>query len=185
MHNEPTPSFTISFERQGARAWRLTTRQLLPLSIEEAFVFFRDPRNLNSIIPDWLEFTMVGPRGKLQVSEGVELDYTIHWFGLRFRCRSRIEEYRPPERFTGVQLAGPYLSWRHLHTFAPMPEGTLLREEVTYRIPARALFFERLINRQLKNIFAYRATGIAAWATREEKKYASITGRSGRLTPRL
>jgi ligand-binding SRPBCC domain-containing protein len=170
MHNEPAPGFTIAFERQGTLAWRLTSRQLLPLPRDEAFVFFRDPRNLNSIIPDWLEFTMVGPRDKLKVFEGAEIDYTIHWFGLRLRCRNRIEEYRPPERFTGVQLAGPYRSWRHLHTFEPVPEGTLLGEEVTYRIPARALFFEGLINRQLENIFAYRATGIAAWATKEKKR---------------
>lgn len=170
MHNEPAPGFTIAFERQGTLAWRLTTRQLLPLPREEAFVFFGDPRNLNSIIPDWLEFTMVGKRDTLNIFEGAELNYIIHWFGLRLRCRSRIEEYRPPERFTGVQLAGPYSSWRHLHTFEPVPEGTLLREEVTYRIPVRALLFERLINRQLEKIFAYRAAGIAAWATNEKKR---------------
>ena len=170
MHNELTPSFTIAFERQETLAWRMTVRQILPLPREEAFVFFRDPRNLNSIIPDWLEFTMVGSRGNLKVFEGAEINFTIHWFGLRFRCRSRIEEYRPPERFTGVQLAGPYRTWRHLHTFEQVPEGTLLGEEVNYRIPGRAMFFERLINRQLEKIFAYRAAGIAAWATKEEKK---------------
>lgn len=164
MSKELPPSFAVAFERLGFLSWRLTVRQLLPLPVAEVFDYFRDPRHLNGLIPGWVEFTLVSPREKLAVFEGAEFDYTIRWMGLRLKWRSRIDEYRPPERFTDVQLAGPYRSWRHVHTFEQVPEGTLLGEEVTYRIPLEAALAERLINRQLEEIFGYRAARIEAWA---------------------
>jgi len=162
--SKPPPTFSIGFERLGFLSWRLTARQLLPLPPKETFVFFRDPRNLSSLIPDWLSFTLAGPPENPAVYEGAEFDYTIRWFGLRLTWRSRIVDYRPPERFTDVQVVGPYRFWRHLHTFDPVPEGTLLGEEVVYRIPVEAALAERLINRQLEEIFTYRAARLAAWA---------------------
>jgi ligand-binding SRPBCC domain-containing protein len=155
---------TIDFEKQGFLAWRLTARQTLPLPPAETFAFFRDPRNLSGLTPDWLKFALVNPADKPHVFEGAEFDYTIRWLGMRLHWRSRIVDYRPPERFTDIQVTGPYRVWRHLHTFAAVPEGTLLREEVTYRIPGEALLMERLINRQLAEIFSYRAAKIAEWA---------------------
>lgn len=165
MREELPPSFAIAFERQGFLSWRLTARQTLPLPLAETFAFFRDPRNLSGLIPDWIEFRHIGPEENMEVFKGAEFDYTIRWLGIKLRWRSRIVEYRPPERFTDVQLTGPYRSWRHLHTFAAVPEGTLIGEEVVYRIPVEALVVERLINRQLEEIFSYRAAKIAAWAT--------------------
>jgi ligand-binding SRPBCC domain-containing protein len=173
MPTESPPSFKIGFERQGFLAWRLSARQLLPLPPEETFAFFRDPRNLSSLMPDWLNFTLAGPSDKLAVFEGAEFDYTIRWFGLRLKWRSRIVDYRPPEQFADIQLVGPYRFWRHLHTFAPAPEGTLLGEEVVYRIPVEAALAERLINRQLEEIFTYRAARIAAWAAMPGKQHGT------------
>ncbi len=171
MPAELPPTFTIGFERLGFLAWRLSARQLLPLPPEETFDFFRDPRNLSGLIPDWLTFTLATPSDNLAVFEGAEFDYTIRWFGLRLKWRSRIVDYHPPERFTDIQLAGPYRSWRHLHTFEATPGGTLLGEEVSYRIPVEAALAERLINRQLDEIFSYRAARIAAWAAAPGKQH--------------
>ncbi len=165
MPTELPSTFAVAFERLGFLSWQLTARQLLPLPVGEVFDFFRDPRNLSGLIPGWLEFTLVGPRENLAVFEGAEFDYTIRWLGMRLKWRSRIDEYRPPERFADVQLVGPYRSWRHVHTFTPVSEGTLLGEEITYRIPLEAALAERLINRQLEEIFGYRAARIEAWAS--------------------
>jgi ligand-binding SRPBCC domain-containing protein len=168
----PPPTFSIGFERLGFLSWRLSARQLLPLPPEEIFDFFLDPRNLSGLIPDWLQFDLAGAAAHLTVFDGAEFDYTIRWFGLRLKWRSRIVDFRPPERFTDIQLAGPYRFWRHLHTFDPAPEGTILGEEVVYRIPVEATLVERLINRQLEEIFIYRAARIAAWAASAQTRPA-------------
>jgi len=79
MEEKLPPTFAITLDRQGFRTWRLKARQVLPLSTEETFVFFRDPRNLGKLIPESLEFTLVTPPENLEVHEGAEFDYTIRF----------------------------------------------------------------------------------------------------------
>ncbi|HDY72401.1 MAG TPA: hypothetical protein ENH50_12135 [Nitrospirae bacterium] len=62
------------------------------------------------------------------------------------------------ERFTDIQIRGPYRFWSHLHTFEEVPEGTLMRDEVTYRLSHTAgLLHRSIIKRQLR---IYSATGL-------------------------
>jgi ligand-binding SRPBCC domain-containing protein len=161
------PGFGIEFVRLGRRSYKLTASQVLPIPPEDAFGFFEDPRNLAAITPGWLDFRMLPSKGEAEVFEGAEFRYTIRWLGFRQRWRSRISDYSPPYRFTDIQVSGPYAHWSHLHVFERLPEGTLLRDEVTYRLPygwLGGLLHRLLIRRQLEEIFRYRAVKIAGWA---------------------
>jgi ligand-binding SRPBCC domain-containing protein len=89
--------------------------------------------------------------------------------------RSRITGYRPPEEFTDVQLVGPYRSWSHLHTFEETPDGTLMRDIVTYQLPfgpAGRVVHTLAVRKQLEDIFRYRAMRIDEWARGEMKSKA-------------
>jgi ligand-binding SRPBCC domain-containing protein len=69
--------------------------------------------------------------------------------------------------FTDVQVKGPYALWKHLHTFEPVTEGTLMMDVVTYRMPFGILgriLHGTLIKKQLQDIFSYRAVRIAQWS---------------------
>ncbi|MDX1764477.1 MAG: SRPBCC family protein [bacterium] len=161
-------SYTIRFNRLDGATHELIASQLLPLDREKSFTFFEDPRNLFDITPNWLDFRMADRNSAVEVSEGAEFDYTIRWFGIRMRWRSRIVGYNPPERFSDIQLVGPYRFWRHLHSFEPSPEGTRMVDAVTYRLPRLAIPLNDLvIKKQLNAIFDYRAVTIAAWARGE------------------
>lgn len=163
-------SYSIRFNQLDGATHELITSQLLPLQPEKAFSFFHDPRNLFDITPDWLDFRMADRNGTAEVFEGAEFDYTIRWFGITMRWRSRIVSYQPPERFADIQLIGPYRFWRHLHSFEPLPEGTKMTDAVTYRLPRLAIPLNGLvIKKQLGDIFNYRAATIAKWARGEEK----------------
>jgi ligand-binding SRPBCC domain-containing protein len=149
---------------------------VLPVARERAFAFFEDPRNLLGITPGWLQFRMA--RTGAGVREGAVFDYTIKWCGLGLSWRSRIEDYRPPERFTDVQAAGPYRRWEHLHLFEEAPEGTSMRDEVLYRLPfgsAGELLHAFVVRRQLEEIFSYRAVRIEEWARGELERKAPET----------
>jgi ligand-binding SRPBCC domain-containing protein len=166
MSSPLPPTFTLSIDRVDGGSYQLTASQVLPLPRAEVFRFFEDPRNLFDITPDWLRFVMQDRKGKAATFEGAEFDYSIRWFGIPLRWRSRIEGYLPPERFTDVQLIGPYKSWSHLHLFEERDGGTLMRDIVTYRLPLGPLggIAHRLaVRRQLENIFRYRARRIDAW----------------------
>ena len=38
-----------------------------------------------------------------------------------------------------IQVMGPYNSWVHRHLLETVPEGTLMRDNVTYTLPLPAL----------------------------------------------
>jgi ligand-binding SRPBCC domain-containing protein len=161
------PTFTISFEHIHRSLYRLTASQVLPLPRKDAFVFFEDPRNLSDITPDWLRFKLKDRETKTVMCEGAVFDYTIRWSRIRLPWRSRIEGYLPPERFTDIQIAGPFRSWGHLHLFEEHNGGTLMRDVVTYLLPFGPLgsIAHRIaVRRQLDSIFRYRAARIDAWA---------------------
>jgi ligand-binding SRPBCC domain-containing protein len=165
-------TFTITFSRRDSRTFLLSASQVLPVSREQAFSFFEDPRNLFEITPDWLDFRM-RDTAKAEVFEGAVFDYTIRWFSLSLDWRSRIEGYHPPERFTDIQVKGPYPFWSHLHTFEEKNGSTLMRDEVNYRLPFGPfgrLLHSFAIRRQLRDIFCYRAVRIDQWARGQFRK---------------
>ena len=69
--------------------------------------------------------------------------------GLRWTAQHKLSQYRKGYEFTDVCVNSPirkFAKWQHHHTFADHPDGTLIRDEVTTRIPSAAL----------ESVFAYR-----------------------------
>lgn len=169
MKNQyPLPAtFTIRFDKTDGHIYLLSTSQILNIPIEKAFSFFEKPENLSEITPDWLNFSFDNKGGQSKTYLGAEFDYTISWLGIRIKWHTKISEYRRPEMFTDVQVRGPYALWKHLHTFEPVTDGTLMRDFVTYRIPfsfVGKILLGAIIRRHLQDIFSYRAVRIAQWA---------------------
>jgi ligand-binding SRPBCC domain-containing protein len=161
------PTFRISFKKLDSHTYLLKTSQVLAVPGEKAFSFFETPENLFEITPDWLNFRLDNIGEQSKTYEGAEFDYTIRWFSIKIRWHTKISEYLPPERFTDVQVKGPYVIWRHLHTFKTVPEGTLMQDSVTYRIPfslTGKILYRFIIKKHLHDIFSYRAVRVAEWA---------------------
>jgi len=55
---------------------------------------------------------------------------TVTWearhLGRRWRLTSRITDFAPPEHFADEQVRGPFASFRHVHTFTPIGDGSTL-----------------------------------------------------------
>jgi ligand-binding SRPBCC domain-containing protein len=173
MSFTPPPTFTLRVDRPDRAIHRLAASQVLALPRAQVYTFFEDPRNLFDITPDWLRFVMKDRDSKTAMFEGAEFEYTIRWFGVPMPWKSRIIGYKPPEQFTDIQLAGPYRSWSHLHTFEEVLEGTLMRDTVTYQLPLGPLgnlVHTLTVRHQLEDIFRYRAVRIHEWARGEMKK---------------
>lgn len=170
MLNSASPDFTCNIKRTGFLTYRLAASQMIPLSRECVFAFFKNPANLCDITPPWLGFCMVNSDRVIAVHENAEFDYTIRWLGMKMSWRSRIIDYQPPERFTDIQIRGPYRSWCHTHTFEEAEGGTLMEDSVTYKIPLIAFMVHRLlIMKHLEDIFRFRASRFSAWARSLEK----------------
>jgi len=141
----------------------LEREQLVRRPRSQVFAFFADAANLEALTPPFLRFQILTTR-PITMQAGTLIDYRIRLFGLGLRWQTLIESFEPEDRFVDIQLRGPYRCWRHEHEFLTVPEGTLIKDRVTYEMPlgwlgeiGRAL----LVNRALDKIFDFRRQAIA------------------------
>lgn len=147
--------------RRGAdpRDRVLSTEIWLPAPREGVFEFFADAFQLEAITPPWLHFHVATPR-PIAMAAGTLIDYRLRLHGIPVKWRTEISAWEPPVRFIDRQISGPYVKWEHEHTFSERDGGTLMRDEVVYRVPGGRLF-GGLVNRffvesDLRRIFEYR-----------------------------
>lgn len=158
-------TFTFVIQRIGFLTYILTASHIIPVKREKAFEYFKDPQNLCDITPVWLDFCMIQDNSIGEIRLNSEFEYSIKWMGIKMQWKSRIVHFHPPERFTDIQTRGPYRSWVHHHILEEVPEGTRMKDEITYTIPPLAFPVHNvIIKKQLEDIFHYRAEKIAEWA---------------------
>ena len=90
-------------------------KQVIPISISEAWEFFSSPENLSTITPSWLNLTVISdlPRG---MHSGMIISYRITpivrvptiWI-------SEITHVNRPTYFVDEQRLGPFRFWHHQH----------------------------------------------------------------------
>ncbi|MEM6553255.1 MAG: SRPBCC family protein [Planctomycetota bacterium] len=145
------------------KGWVLRMSQWLPMEREGLFPFFAEARNLERITPPLLKFRVLN-EGAIEMGVGAEINYQLRVRGLPVKWRTRITGWEPPVSFRDEQEKGPYLLWRHTHTFEPADGGTLCTDMVEYRVPGWVL--SPVVNaiwvqRDVEKIFAYRAEALA------------------------
>ena len=138
--------------------YTLRCELLTDSSLDRTFSIFEDPYNLAKITPASLDFHVTS-KDTIQMRKGAEIEYTIRWLGLPMRWKTLILEYEPPFMFVDEQAKGPYLLWRHRHTFMPTGEGVIVGDQVEYALPfgpVGQLTHALVVRKQLESIFNFR-----------------------------
>ena len=125
--------------------------------VDRVFEFFSDAANLEKITPPELNFKILTPQ-PLRIHEGCLIDYQLSLFRMRFKWRTGIVEWSPPDRFVDEQLRGPYSKWVHTHSFAERDGRTTIDDKVVYKLPLSPLgdIALPLVKLQLRRIFTFR-----------------------------
>jgi len=136
----------------------LKTSTFIPRPRREVFAFFAAAENLERITPPELRFHILSPL-PVPIGAGALIDYQLRLFGIPFRWKTLISQWEPDCSFVDEQVTGPYAKWVHTHAFHQESGGTLVTDEIRYRLPLFPLgeIAYPLVRVQLQRVFAYRA----------------------------
>lgn len=142
----------------------LEQEQVLPITLEQAWEFFSNPRNLDEITPDDLGFRIErcadGP-----MFEGQIIIYRIRLAPLVWtRWVTEIKAVEEKRAFIDEQRAGPYKFWHHRHVFTEVPGGVRMRDVVNYSVglgPLGEIAHLLIVRKKLRQIFGFRAQFLA------------------------
>jgi ligand-binding SRPBCC domain-containing protein len=149
----------------------------LPLPMGEVFEFFYDVGNMQRITPCELDFHVLTPL-PMEMKKGAIVDYRLRLCGVPFSWRSEITHWEPPHKFVDEEVFGPYKMWVHIHNFWPDGEGTVVEDEILYRLPLPPFgeIAYPLVWAELKRIMRYRRRRIRELLVGDG---AGVSGRGG------
>lgn len=125
---------------------------------ERVFAFHEGPGALERLTPPWERVVVESGGDSIRPGSRVTLRTSLG--PIRLRWVAEHTEYDPPRLFADRQLSGPFAMWYHRHRMIDDGRGgTLLRDEVDYRLPLGALgrwLGGRMVRRKLVLLFDYR-----------------------------
>jgi len=139
--------------------YTIHTKQKLPITLDKAWDFFSDPKNLNTITPDSMKFrTLSGDERKMFA--GQVIHYNISPFtGITMEWVTEISQVQYKEFFVDEQRFGPYKFWHHKHFFKEIDGGVEMEDIVHYKVPygyIGKLFHPIVVRPKLNEIFDFR-----------------------------
>lgn len=141
------------------KIYRLHTVQKLPISLDEAWAFFSDPKNLKTITPDYMGFNIISGAEK-QMFSGQIIQYIVTpLLGIKTKWVTEITHVVPQQHFVDEQRFGPYALWHHKHFFKAIEGGIEMEDIVDYKLPMGILgqlVHPFLVKPKLEEIFQYR-----------------------------
>jgi hypothetical protein len=134
------------------------TEQWIPKPVEQVFPYFREARNLETLMPSSLDVKILKQSSE-KLAPGTLIDYSLTFHGVPLVWQARIESWEENRGFRDSQLKGPYRKWVHTHRFEPFQGGTLMRDEIRFRLPGGVLANKTVgikVRKDIAGIFAHR-----------------------------
>lgn len=133
--------------------------QKLPISVEEAWDFLSDPKNLKTITPDYMGFEIVSGADR-SMYPGQIIQYIVTpVLCIKTKWVTEITHVKEGKYFVDEQRFGPYALWHHKHFIKPIEGGIEMEDIIDYKIPFGILgqcVHPLLVKPKLKEIFEYR-----------------------------
>ena len=141
------------------KIYTLHTKQNLPISLDEAWAFLSDPKNLKVITPEYMGFKTLSGDDK-EMFAGQIIQYIVTpVLGIPMKWVTEITHVIDKKYFVDEQRFGPYALWHHKHFLKEIPGGVEMEDIVDYKVPMGILgqmVHPILVQPKLKEIFDYR-----------------------------
>lgn len=141
------------------KIYKLHTIQKLPISLDKAWGFFSNPKNLETITPDTMAFK-TNSGDERDIFPGQIIEYTVSpILGIKMKWVTEITHVVDKNYFVDEQRFGPYALWHHKHFFTEIEGGIEMEDIVHYKLPMGILgrlVHPFLVKPKLDEIFDYR-----------------------------
>ena len=141
------------------KLYTLQAKQKLPISIDEAWKFIANPKNLEVITPKSMGFkTLSGDEREMFAGQIIHYKITA-LLGISMQWVTEITHLEDQKFFVDEQRFGPYSFWHHKHFLKSIPGGVEMEDIVHYIVPMGVLgrlAHPFLVKPKLDEIFAYR-----------------------------
>lgn len=141
------------------KIYTLHATQNLPITLEEAWEFLSNPRNLKVITPDYMGFHIKSGADRPMFA-GQIIEYIVTpILGIKTQWVTEITHTVDKEYFVDEQRFGPYSLWHHKHFIKEIPGGVEMEDLLHYKLPfgfLGNLAHPILVKPKLDEIFEYR-----------------------------
>lgn len=139
--------------------------QKIPISIDEAWEFLSNPKNLKVITPDYMGFEILSGADRPMYAGQIIQYIVTPILGIKTNWVTEITHVIPKEYFVDEQRFGPYSLWHHKHFLKEIEGGVLMEDIIDYKLPFGILgkwFQPFLVKPKLEEIFSYRKEKLKA-----------------------
>ena len=141
------------------KIYKLHSKQILPVSLAEAWEFFSVPENLDRITPDDLSFEIRSGSGD-RTFAGQIITYRIRpVFNIPMLWVTEIVQCVDQSYFIDEQRFGPYRFWHHMHRFTETENGVLMEDHLHFALPGGwlgELVAGGFVKKKVDGIFEHR-----------------------------
>lgn len=141
------------------KLYQLRAKQGLPISKKEAWEFLSDPKNLKTITPAHMGFSILSGADR-PMYQGQIIKYVVKPFaGYSTKWVTEITHVKEGDYFVDEQRFGPYALWHHKHFLKDVDGGIEMEDIIDYKLPfgfIGQIIHPILVKKQLEAIFKYR-----------------------------
>ena len=158
----------------------------------EVFDWFERKGSFRRLMPPWEVAEEV--RADETLEDGAQRIFRFPMGPIKMTWVAEHLGYQPPEKFEDIMKKGPFRSWHHVHRFIEKDGGTVVHDEVDYKLPMGVLgriFGSRNVRNRLNRMFRARENRLIRDLERHsdfkhlDRKRILLAGASGLIGKQL
>ena len=141
------------------KIYTLHKNQKLPITVDQAWEFLSDPKNLKTITPNYMGFNILSGSDRPMFAGQIIQYIVTPVLGIKTKWVTEITHVVDKHYFVDEQRFGPYALWHHKHFIKEIDGGIEMEDLIDYKLPfgiLGQLVQPFLIKPKLEEIFDYR-----------------------------
>lgn len=141
------------------KIYTLHQKQNLPISLDTAWNFLSDPRNLKTLTPEYMGFHILSGADRPMFAGQIIQYIVTPVLGIKTKWVTEITHSVKNEYFVDEQRFGPYALWHHKHFIKEIEGGVEMEDVIDYKMPfgfLGQLVHPMIVKPKLDEIFSFR-----------------------------